>query len=263
MISIEDDRKQFTVVTDVSQGGSSLRSGQLELMVHRRVQADDHRGVQEPLNETMCGCNDQGAAPGQMGEHGSEGDGGCDCEGLTMRGRHFVIFDTHERANAARRVANEELQSPATIGINIGEGSPAKPTFSAVSQALPPNIKLQTLTGNYAELFGGKLVLRLAHLFAVDEHIEYSRPTSVSLAAVFGSTGLKVTSVEEMSLTATMTLEAMDAAKTVWPTHDTTEGKMWHTSDAVVPRTLMAKDDPTLTVTLRPMELRTLLVTLE
>lgn len=33
MISIEDDHEQFTVITDVSQGGSSLRSGELELMV--------------------------------------------------------------------------------------------------------------------------------------------------------------------------------------------------------------------------------------
>jgi hypothetical protein len=42
----------------VSQGGASLADGELEFMVHRRVLADDSRGVQEPLNETMCGCND-------------------------------------------------------------------------------------------------------------------------------------------------------------------------------------------------------------
>ena len=66
MISIQDAKTQFVVVTDVSQGGSSLNSGEVELMVHRRVQADDSRGVQEPLNETMCGCNDIGASPGRM-----------------------------------------------------------------------------------------------------------------------------------------------------------------------------------------------------
>ncbi|KAH8073785.1 hypothetical protein JL720_10856 [Aureococcus anophagefferens] len=53
--------------------------------------ADDNRGVQEPLNETMCGCNDVGAAPGSMGAHGHEGDGGCDCEGLTVRGVNYVV----------------------------------------------------------------------------------------------------------------------------------------------------------------------------
>ena len=66
MIAIQDNKTQFVVVTDVSQGGSSLSKGEVELMVHRRVQADDSRGVQEPLNETMCGCNDIRANPGSM-----------------------------------------------------------------------------------------------------------------------------------------------------------------------------------------------------
>jgi hypothetical protein len=55
MIALEDSSADLalTVLTDVSQGGSSLADGELELMVHRRVQDDDSRGVQEPLNETM------------------------------------------------------------------------------------------------------------------------------------------------------------------------------------------------------------------
>ena len=37
-------------------GGASLRSGELEVMLHRRTAVDDWRGVAEPLNETVCGC---------------------------------------------------------------------------------------------------------------------------------------------------------------------------------------------------------------
>jgi hypothetical protein len=83
MIALEDSSTDvaLTVLTDVSQGGSSLADGTLELMVHRRIQDDDSRGVQEPLNETMCGCGDIGADPGNMGAHGHEGDGGCLCAG--------------------------------------------------------------------------------------------------------------------------------------------------------------------------------------
>jgi hypothetical protein len=55
MLSLDDGQDELTVLTDVSMGGSSMRDGGLELMVHRRVQKDDSRGVQEPLNETMCG----------------------------------------------------------------------------------------------------------------------------------------------------------------------------------------------------------------
>ena len=96
-------RADSPISTGVSQAGASLQDGALEFMVHRRIQADDSRGVQEPLNETMCGCNDIGAAPGSMGAHGHEGDGGCECAGLTMRGRHWLIFDTVDAAHAARR----------------------------------------------------------------------------------------------------------------------------------------------------------------
>ncbi len=48
---INDATRQFTVITDRSQGGASLNAGQLEIMVHRRILHDDGRGVGEPLNE--------------------------------------------------------------------------------------------------------------------------------------------------------------------------------------------------------------------
>lgn len=36
---------------DRAQGGTSLSSGEVELMIHRRLCADDSRGVGENLNE--------------------------------------------------------------------------------------------------------------------------------------------------------------------------------------------------------------------
>ena len=83
--------------------------------VHRRLQDDDARGVSEPLNETMCGCNDIGAPPGKTGAHGHEADGGCECAGLTVRGRHWLVFDTIDRAHEARRVLSEDLNFPPLI----------------------------------------------------------------------------------------------------------------------------------------------------
>ncbi len=40
------------MLNDRSQGGSSLNSGEVEIMIHRRLIKDDDRGVGEPLNET-------------------------------------------------------------------------------------------------------------------------------------------------------------------------------------------------------------------
>ena len=115
-------------------------------MVHRRLQADDGRGVQEPLNETMCGCNDINAAPGQMGKNGHEADGGCVCAGLTVRGKHYIVFDSVENANAVRRPLVEALSFFPTLAFAPGLIAPPTPTASKLSKALPPNIKLLTLT---------------------------------------------------------------------------------------------------------------------
>ena len=62
------------MVTDRSQSGASLASGELEMMLHRRTLFDDARGVAEPLNETMCGCL------------------ACACRGLISRGTHLVTL---------------------------------------------------------------------------------------------------------------------------------------------------------------------------
>lgn len=47
-----NNNDQFTVMNDRSQGGSALDEGRIELMQHRRVPADDNKGVTEFLNET-------------------------------------------------------------------------------------------------------------------------------------------------------------------------------------------------------------------
>jgi len=39
------------VINDRSQGGTSIHEGTLELMLHRRLFVDDHKGVGEALNE--------------------------------------------------------------------------------------------------------------------------------------------------------------------------------------------------------------------
>jgi hypothetical protein len=57
------------MLLDRAQGGSSLKSGQLELMLLRETIRDDGRGVDEPLND-----------PGQFGK------------GLIVKGKHFLHF---------------------------------------------------------------------------------------------------------------------------------------------------------------------------
>ncbi|KAF1616507.1 Lysosomal alpha-mannosidase, partial [Eudyptes chrysolophus] len=85
-IFIKDKKFQLTVLTDRSQGGSSIFDGSLELMVHRRLLYDDNRGVGEPLVEL-----------------------GADRQGLVVRGRHLLLLDTVESAADQHRLLAQEL----------------------------------------------------------------------------------------------------------------------------------------------------------
>lgn len=53
-ISLRDEEQglQFSLLNDRAQGGTSLKSGQVELMLHRKCLNDDAFGVGESLQET-------------------------------------------------------------------------------------------------------------------------------------------------------------------------------------------------------------------
>lgn len=71
-MSISDGESELTVLTDRAQGGTSMNSGQVELMVHRRLLHDDAFGVGEALNEVAFGA------------------------GLVARGHHWILAGNEE-----------------------------------------------------------------------------------------------------------------------------------------------------------------------
>ncbi|XP_016995055.2 lysosomal alpha-mannosidase [Drosophila takahashii] len=85
-ISLQDDEKRITLLNDRAQGGASLKDGELELMLHRRLLSDDAFGVGEALNETQYGT------------------------GLIARGKiYFILDDASEKPNHAERLLQHEL----------------------------------------------------------------------------------------------------------------------------------------------------------
>lgn len=68
VIKDENQQLQVAVLNDRSQGGSSLKDGEVELMVHRRLLKDDAKGVDEALNETEFN------------------------QGVVARGQHYLIL---------------------------------------------------------------------------------------------------------------------------------------------------------------------------
>jgi len=66
-IYIDNGTDRLALVTDRAQGGSSIRDGEMEVMLHRRLLHDDAFGVGEAINEQAYG------------------------EGLVVRGHHYVL----------------------------------------------------------------------------------------------------------------------------------------------------------------------------
>ncbi|XP_044309624.1 lysosomal alpha-mannosidase isoform X2 [Varanus komodoensis] len=222
-IYIKDPKIQLTVLTDRSQGGSSILDGSLELMVHRRLLYDDHRGVGEPLLE-----------PGEY------------YDGLVVRGRHLLLLDTTESSAEQHRLrAQQEFMAPQVV-LAPGRGPPYQPgqdslkEFSALRHALPSNIHLLTL----AQWEPDSILIRLEHQFERGESANGSMPVTINLLNLFSV--FNIISVQEMSLAANQKRENMDRL-------------IWWPAEGAAQRQSRIHLDPAH-ITLQPMEIRTFLV---
>nr|XP_008985606.2 lysosomal alpha-mannosidase isoform X3 [Callithrix jacchus] len=224
-IYITDGNMQLTVLTDRSQGGSSLRDGSLELMVHRRLLKDDGRGVSEPLMENGLGS--------------------------WVRGRHLVLLDTAQAAAAGHRLlAEQEVLAPQVVlaaggGAPYNLGAAPRTQFSGLRSELPPSVHLLTLASWGPEM----LLLRLEHQFAVGEDSgrNLSAPVTLNLRDLFST--FTITRLQETTLVANQLREAASRLK-------------WTTNTGPAPNQTPYQLDPA-NITLQPMEIRTFLASVQ
>ena len=158
----------------------------------------------------------------------------------------MLVFDEVQRARALRRRLMEEVQQPPALAF-APLGTPFKrPSRAVLAEALPPNVKLVTLTSTYARAHDGQWLLRLAHVYEAGETTDdLARPVTIDLTRYFRRPGLAITSAVETTLTA----NAAPAERLAWKTESAAE------DGAFTARTPFAY--PALT--LRPMEVRTFL----
>ncbi|XP_075989719.1 lysosomal alpha-mannosidase-like isoform X1 [Anticarsia gemmatalis] len=166
-ISIQNDDVKMTVLTDRSEGGSSIVEGEIELMVHRRLLWDDAFGVGEPLNETAMGS------------------------GLVVRGKHRVLIK-NVKANTKKHVF--QLHMPVHVlfsdatNIKYDEWLKLNNDFSFIDKDLPNGVHLLTL-----EPFDDRLLIRFEN-YLDDSEVQ------VNLGSIFK--GLTVKNVKETMLAA-------------------------------------------------------------
>lgn len=178
----------MTLLTDRSQGGSSLQDGEMEIMIHRRLLYDDAFGVGEPLNESAYG------------------------QGLVVRGKHWLQYELGGQAEASKRhrfkaqeIYMDSILSfiPTSLSLAAWKDKYLMEYSSLETASLPAkNIHLLTLeqwTGNSRD----SVLLRLEHLFEKHEDPqEMSKPVSIKLDDLFAA--FEVIKVEEVILGANL-----------------------------------------------------------
>ncbi|GBG77031.1 hypothetical protein CBR_g23357 [Chara braunii] len=205
-IYLGNESSDFSILTDRALGGASLHDGELELMLHRRLLVDDQRGVGECLNETVCA-------------------GGV-CQGLVVRGKLYLNLNQSVAAARWRRTEAQNVYSPLlpaflitgpqsveqleeasgteTVGRTVAQGfSGMALEGGGMFREFPSNVALMTLQ----EISKKVALLRLAHLYEVDEHPDNSKCTYVDITPIFKNKHgrRKVKSMTETTLTANQT----------------------------------------------------------
>ncbi|RNA24434.1 Lysosomal alpha-mannosidase [Brachionus plicatilis] len=188
---LSDQLRQLTLVTDRSHGGSSIRDGSIEVMLHRRTLYDDALGVAEPLNEK-----------------------GKDGKGLIIKGNVKLIFDSVENSAALHRELSHRVNNrPLTIFTTLDSNKNIKKLagWSPVNMALSPNIHLLTLAKDLdlENQLENSFVVRLEHFYEKEEDKTLSQPVSVDLREFF-SESFNIVGVEELSLGANMKVEELN-----------------------------------------------------
>ncbi|KAK3086623.1 hypothetical protein FSP39_021156 [Pinctada imbricata] len=263
-IYLQDTKRniQLTVLTDRSQGGSSIQDGCVELMVHRRLVVDDNLGVGEALNET-----------------------GADGQGLVVRGKHYLFLDTIDRSaqlhrDMALKLYMEPVLSFTNSQMKQSEWSKHFRTqWSALGTKIPRNVHILTLEHLKQQIssdtFQQQILLRLEHIYEKGEGGQLSNPAKVELRDLLR--GYEVLSATELTLGANF--KTSDLNRLPWKyKSDSDENNLKFIpydennlfkilkGKTILNRLLKVDDNhlsDNLVVTLNPMEIKTFHITVK
>ncbi|VVC31552.1 Hypothetical protein CINCED_3A003390 [Cinara cedri] len=227
-ISLTDDSTRFSVLNDRSQGGSSLQTGEIELMVHRRIFHDDAFGVDEALNETAFGV------------------------GLVARGQHYLTFGSIDKQFAVERLlAQRKLIRPQyffTKIENVVSHEELRKTslllFSGLKRPLPNNVQLLTLE----PWKDNSVLLRFEHIFEYNEDKNLSTPIAINVEDLF--TKFRIVSLRETILGGNQWLS--ENTKLTWSATTSDSDDSWPIRTE---RQLLPLDPKQILLT--PMQIRT------
>ncbi|CAF3547776.1 unnamed protein product [Rotaria sp. Silwood1] len=228
-IWIKESNRQFTILTDRSEGGSSIHDGSIEIMLHRRTLHDDALGVDEPLNETAFD------------------------NGLVVRGKHFLIIESPTSSAFYHRIGSQHLYMHplATYALPslsyVNYSTIYHQTWTALKNDLPLNIHLLT----FDQLDIKKYLIRIEHYFELNEDNIYSNSVIFDLQKIFQRQGI-INDIIELTLAGNLPLNNMKRLN-------------WSINNEKLSKINILKETSLndLNILLNPMQIRTFLVTVE
>ena len=239
-IYIEDSKASFAVILDRSQGGTSLKSGSVEIMVQRRTTADDFRGVDEALDET-----DEGINP-----YPPYGDSKRKGKGVIVSGSHrLMVGPPNHGATISRAIMDTAFSPGSTNFISVlnlmfecewliclsflkvhmffakaevsSKASPFTTHFVSLTNSidLPKNVMLTTFSLIHGTT--DKYLVRLGHQYGIGEDERLSLPAAVDLSILFPNTN--IISITEKTLSGNQDRKFWEETKLQWrkETHKT------------------------------------------
>jgi lysosomal alpha-mannosidase len=225
-VLIEDAQMSLAVLTDRAQGVSSMTDGSIEIFLHRRTL---HGWI--PLNET-----------------------GGDGRGLVISGRHSILLNPPQLQAEVVRALQSQVYAPAhvelaPVTITVDEYIATHQTQdSYLKSSLPDNVDLMTLAVH--DNNPSTLLIRLAHLFGVNDQSDLARPVNIDLSQLFKR---NLVSLKEVSLTANQPVQNVRKI----------QQQLWQmTADTMNSPIQRGSLNGTM-VTITPMEIRTFIIVLE
>jgi lysosomal alpha-mannosidase len=240
-IVLKDENKNLEValLNDRAQGGSSLESGQVEIMVHRRLLVDDAKGVGEGLDDYEF---DQGVvARGQLYlVVGSASSDGGDGKSTAAQERELALKKLLAPLVLVADASSDDL-SLDNVQTNFNFN------FEGLKATLPDNVHIVTLEPWQDDSF----ILRLEHILEKNEDDNLSQSVTVDLTGLFSL--FDITEIRETALAANRWLDELQAKeKYVWNVKGGGKASNNRSTPAV-------KADE-LQISLEPMQIRTFVI---
>ncbi|RLN84453.1 hypothetical protein BBJ28_00023010, partial [Nothophytophthora sp. Chile5] len=166
-------------------------------------------------------------------------------KGLVVRGNFFINIDSAEDGmRSIRSKMESQFFRPLTVyrkpvPADVVDVNAKVPWLSV--NEFPPNVGLTTVQ----ELSKQCLMMRLSHLYAVDEHETLSKPATVDFAKLFAVKNSVVSELTELTLTGTKEMKSDESSAVAWKTIDA--------ADDWAPRSLPVKGT---SVVLQTIEVR-------